>query len=564
MTTTEIMLQLRRLQATSPCLRPAVILGLDESASLNVSAEAGLDAIGIPSLLATGDNGQPATAMPELMALLRTLCESDLALGLGYILTTFMAAANVWVAGSDEQKAQCNAMLAAGKKISVAYHELEHGNDFSGNELTAAPVSGGYLLTGGKQVINNICRAGGIVLQVRTSPKPGMRAHSLLLIDTERLDAEKYRILPRVNTQGVRGCQIAGVEFTQCFVPADCLIGREGYAFSYALTAFQITRAMLPGISLGSIDRALAITTNYAVHRRLYGDNLLALPHVRAELTLAWFDYALGDNLSYVAARGLHAIPEEMNVLGSLCKAHVPLRMRVVLKKLAQLLGSRYYLREGEAALFEKIVRDYPVVSLGHASSFTCQASLIPQLPLIFQRFSQPRDDLQQNLLGLFAPQTKRPFSGAALRLTTSGNDLLLHSVYYWPTHIAVLIEAKSISNAEGHALLQRLDLLRGHCVNLCETVFEADSHQAFEIVQRYAWLQTALATVGRWCLDPAAPFAGDVDYLKACLDFVFAQLARIPFYAEPSVEGRIIDYLQTRGTADSGQSPLRPHTLKG
>ncbi|QXX95813.1 acyl-CoA dehydrogenase [Serratia marcescens] len=553
MTIAEIMLQLRQLQATAPCLHPSAILALDESASLNTAAEAALDAIGIPALLATDDNGQPTTAMPELMALLRTLCESDLALGLGYILTTFMAVANVWVAGSDEHKALCNTMLAAGKKISVAYHELEHGNDFSGNELTAAPVPGGYLLTGAKQVINNIGRASGIVLQARTSAEPGIRGHSLLLIDTGRLDAETYRILPRVNTQGVRGCQIAGVEFTQCFVPADCLIGREGYAFSYALTAFQITRALLPGISLGPIDRALAITTNYAVHRRLYGDNLLALPHVRAELTLAWFDYALGDNLSYVAARGLHAIPAEMNVLGSLCKAHVPLRMRAVLKKLAQALGSRYYLREGEAALFEKIVRDYPVVSLGHASSFTCQASLIPQLPLIFRRFSQPRDNLRQNLLELFTPQDEHPFSGAGLRLTTSGNDLLLHSIYYWPTHIAMLIEAQSIGNAEGELLQQRLALLHSHCVSLCETVFEPDSHQAFEIVQRYAWLQTALATIGRWCLDPAAPFAGDVDYLKACLNFVFAQLARTPFYAEPSVEGRIIDYLQTRGAVDPG-----------
>ncbi|WAT06681.1 hypothetical protein O1V64_12430 [Rouxiella badensis] len=57
------------------------------------------------------------------MRLLRTLCERDLGLGLGYILTTFMAATNVWVAGSSEQKAQCNALLAAGKKISIAYHE---------------------------------------------------------------------------------------------------------------------------------------------------------------------------------------------------------------------------------------------------------------------------------------------------------------------------------------------------------------------------------------------------------------------------------------------------------
>jgi hypothetical protein len=74
MNITEAMHQLRDLQARSPSLRPAFILALDEAAELNQAAEAGLDAIGIPSLLATDESGQPAVAMPELMRLLRTGC----------------------------------------------------------------------------------------------------------------------------------------------------------------------------------------------------------------------------------------------------------------------------------------------------------------------------------------------------------------------------------------------------------------------------------------------------------------------------------------------------------
>ncbi|MCC3705004.1 acyl-CoA dehydrogenase [Rouxiella badensis] len=553
MNITEAMHQLRDLQARSPSLRPAFILALDEAAELNQAAEAGLDAIGIPSLLATDESGQPAVAMPELMRLLRTLCERDLGLGLGYILTTFMAATNVWVAGSSEQKAQCNALLAAGKKISIAYHELEHGNDFAANELTAQPVPGGYLLQGRKQVINNIGRAGAVVLQARTSPEQGMRTHSLFLVDTQLLASEQHHKLPRFATQGVRGCQISGIEFEACFIPDACLLGKEGFAFSYALTAFQITRALLPGISLGTIDSALAITARYASQRTLYGNNLLTIPNVRAELTLAWLDYALCDNLSYVAARGLHTVPAEMSVLGSLCKAQVPLRMRTVLKKLALVLGSRYYLREGEAALFEKIMRDYPVVSLGHASSFTCQASLIPQLPLIFKRFNTPREDLQQSLILLFSPQVKHAFTTGALKLTSSGKDLLLHSIHYWPEHVGALMRSQSISQPDGDLLLQRLGMLHSHCVQLSETTFAADEYQAFETVQRYAWIQSALATVGRWCLDSTSPFAGDVNYLVTCLDFVFSQLRHCPFYPDPKVEGNILAYLQSRSEARGG-----------
>lgn len=546
MTMTEMIDQIRQLQEMSPSLRPEFILALDEASELNLTAEAALNAIGVPSILATSENGQPTLAMPELMKLLRMLCEDDLALGLGYILTTFMAVTNLWIAGTEEQKAQCNTMLAAGKKISIAYHELDHGNDFSSNELTATPTSGGYLLSGKKQVINNINNARGIVLQARTHTGVGIRNHSLFFLDKKTLDSEKYHILPRVNTQGIRSCQIAGIEFTQCFVPASCLLGQEGYAFSYALRAFQITRALLPGISLGAIEHALKITTNYAVQRQLYGDNLLAIPLVRAELSQSWIDYALGDNLSYVVARALHTNPTEMSVLGSLCKAQVPLRMRTVLKKLAQILGSRYYLREGEAILFEKLMRDYPVVSLGHASSFTCQASLIPLLPLIFQNFKHPRDNLQQDLLHLFSLQTKQPFSADALKLSSSGNDLLLHSIYYWPVHITTLIDSQRIHKTEGESLLQRLNLLHNQCIVLCESQFDTTSYHAFEIVQQYLWLQTAMATVGRWCMEPNNSFSGDVSYLITCLDFIFSQITKTPFYVESSVEEKIINYLKT------------------
>ncbi|WAT06679.1 hypothetical protein O1V64_12420 [Rouxiella badensis] len=147
-------------------------------------------------------------------------------------------------------------------------------------------------------------------------------------------------------------------------------------------------------------------------------------------------------------------------------------------------------------------MRDYPVVSLGHASSFTCQASLIPQLPLIFKRFNTPREDLQQSLILLFSPQVKHAFTTGALKLTSSGKDLLLHSIHYWPEHVGALMRSQSISQPDGDLLLQRLGMLHSHCVQLSETTFAADEYQAFETVQRYAWIQSALATVGRWCLD--------------------------------------------------------------
>lgn len=544
---TQSLARLDSLRQHSPALSPDVILALDEAKQINSAAESELDVLGLMTALNCDAEGSPECSMPELLSLLRKISQCDLALNLGYILTTFMAVTNIWVAGSGQQRQHCNQLLAAGKKIAIAYHELEHGNDFAANQLTATAVEGGYLLQGCKEVVNNVHRAGAMVLQARTSDDNTMRNFSLFFIDMEQLAEKNYRLLPRFATQGVRSCQIAGIEFEHCFIPASCLLGQTGHGISYALKAFQITRALLPGISLGNISQALSITYRYCLQRHLYGDNLLAIAHVRDLLSTCILDYLLSDNLSYLAARALHQQTATMSVLSALCKAHIPLRMRTVLKKLAVILGSRYFLREGEAALFEKIMRDYPVVSLGHASSLTCQASLLPQLPMIFKKFIWPQPDLANKLSALFSDGALPPFAPTRLALSVSGQDLLFNSIHYWPEHIAQLVATGSISEQQNQQLQYRLNKLHHRCLQLSATTLNANHPSAFDAVTDFAWCQTAMATLGRWCFDATSPFAGHAEYLQLCLDFILAQWDQDEFHPDPNQITLLIDYLKTQ-----------------
>ncbi|MDX6765085.1 acyl-CoA dehydrogenase, partial [Streptomyces sp. F8] len=48
---------------------------------------------------------------------------------------------------------------------------------------------------------------------------------------------------------------------------------------------------------------------------------------------------------------------------------------------LSIVLGSGFYTREGTLGIFQKHVRDVPVLSLGHAGTVACQATVIPQMP---------------------------------------------------------------------------------------------------------------------------------------------------------------------------------------
>ncbi|MGC7323270.1 acyl-CoA dehydrogenase family protein, partial [Mycobacteroides abscessus subsp. massiliense] len=91
--------------------------------------------------------------------------------------------------------------------LSVAYHELDHGNDMAANEVRAVATAGGYRLSGRKEVINNASRASAAVVFARTSDRPG-RSHSLFLADLDNV-----RRLDRFRTTALRTAQLGGLDF---------------------------------------------------------------------------------------------------------------------------------------------------------------------------------------------------------------------------------------------------------------------------------------------------------------------------------------------------------------
>lgn len=554
MNTLQILNSLNLLQAKHPSFSINNILATDEACVLNINAEKQLNALKLTSILTINEDNQINYSMPDLVEILRKISQKDLGFGLGYILTTFMAVTNIWVAGSVEQKKQCNKLLSEGKKISISYHELNHGNDFTSNELYAEKVEDGYLLTGKKEVINNISRAGGIVLQARTSDilqNKGAKSHSLFFIDLSQLDENNYEFIERYTTQGAKTCQIGGIEFHQCFISDNTLLGKLGNAFNYGLTAFQITRAVLPGVSLGVIETALKITNKYCHERILYNKEILKIPNIQNLLSKAWLEFSIADNLNYAVLGALHILPKQMCVLASLAKAQIPLRMREVLKHLALILGSRYYIREGEAVLFEKILRDYPIVSLGHSSSFTCQSALIAQMPFIVRKLKPTTHDLEEIIPAIFIQDQLPVFDIQKLRLFTDGSDTLFQSIPYWINLISRLEVSENFTIENKKIILGYLEYLQITSESIIQSDFNPQNISSFDALEKYMWVQCAIATIGRWNFDQTSKFFKDSIYLITSLDFIYSQLNQTEYLPSASIEQYLLQYLDDFNTSN-------------
>ncbi|MER5548723.1 acyl-CoA dehydrogenase [Streptomyces sp. NPDC002589] len=525
----------------------ARLLDADERAELSEAGEGALDEVVLNADFVPERLGGRLERIDTLVRVMRPVFRRDIALGLGYGVTSFMAAVNVWTSGTAEQQRRLAGLLLDGRKVSVAYHELAHGNDFVRNEFQARPADGGYLLDGAKQVINNADRAAAWVLFSRTSPAPGSRSHSVVLAERDGLDPGRHRVLPRYDAVGVRGCHLSGLEFTDCPVPGSALVGEEGKGVELALRAFQVTRSAIPGMALGAADTALRTVVGFAQGRRLYRKSVMDIPHARATLSTTFLDLLICDSLSLAATRAVHLLPEETSLYAAAVKYLVPKVLTDAMYDLSIVLGARFYVREGEFGIFQKHVRDLPVLSLGHAGSAACQATIIPQLSRLAKRSWFRDDPAPPSVFRLHEDLPEVAFDkltlaggrdGLSAALVTAVDDLPSGSPEERAAHGAAL------------RLMDELRQIQEQSLKLAPQDRTALASPAtFALADRYAVLLAAASVIGVWqqARGTADEFLADPAWLAAALHRLGRRLGHPLPDLPPGCETRLHDEVLRR-----------------
>lgn len=532
------------------------VLEADEQGVPLRAGERLLDAYGFNAEFVPRRLGGRLTQIDRLAQQARALARRDCTMGLAYGITNYIAGAPIWTEGTAEQQRWAADKLLSGRRVAAGYTELPHGNDFTRNELSARRVGDHYLVSGRKELINNVSRAEGLLLFARTDEAPGSRSHTHLLVDLADGRRDRVRYLPLFQTAGVRGCRLGGIEFDEFPVPADAVVGTVGGAMEAVLRAFQTTRGMIPGMAVGILDSQLRTVASFAADRGLYGRRVLDLPHARASLADAFTDLLIGDALATFAVRALHLLPRETSVHTAAAKYLVPKLLREADYRLSIILGARSYLREGPYAVFQKNSRDLQLLTFGHANATSCQAMLVPQLPRLAQR-------------GWLAPTaTAAPaelfrFTGVlpaldyqTLELSSRGVDSLSP------------ILAGGASDPRLHALtglfideLRELRTRVGELGPADRTVVA--SRRGFLLADRYAVVLAAAACLGIWQQAGADPFLADPTWVVAALRRLAARLGRADAVSDPAGTDLLIEEIQRRIAANRGLD-LAGRTLYG
>jgi butyryl-CoA dehydrogenase len=171
--------------------------------------------------------------------------------------------------GNAQQKKQWLTRLAQGEMLGVFCLTEPHvGSDASGLRTTAVRDGDGYVINGVKQFITS-GKNGQLAIVIAVTDKgAGKKGMSAFLVPT---DAPGYVVARLEDKLGQHSSDTAQINFDNCRIPADNLIGAEGEGYRIALGALEGGRIGIAAQSVGMARSAFEFALSYAKERQSFG-----------------------------------------------------------------------------------------------------------------------------------------------------------------------------------------------------------------------------------------------------------------------------------------------------
>lgn len=184
---------------------------------------------------------------------------------------------NILLAGTDAQKERYLYPSVRGERRDcLALTEPDAGSDLRGMRTRAVRDAEGWRITGTKHFISHAQEADFVILFARTDDqsggeRDGGKSMSTFLVD---LDTPGLTVHDGYRNVSHRGYTNAILDFDDCLVPADALLGEEGRGFDLAGTWLGSTRLQVAATCLGRAERALDLAVRHAADRVQFGQKI--------------------------------------------------------------------------------------------------------------------------------------------------------------------------------------------------------------------------------------------------------------------------------------------------
>ncbi len=171
--------------------------------------------------------------------------------------------------GNAEQKKKWLTPLALGAMLGAFCLTEPHvGSDASNMSTTARKVGDNYIINGVKQFVTSGKNGDVAIVIAMTDKGAGKKGMSAFIVPT---NSPGYSVARLEDKLGQHSSDTAQINFDNCRIPADNLIGQEGEGYKIALGALEGGRIGIAAQSVGMARSAFECALDYAKQRESFG-----------------------------------------------------------------------------------------------------------------------------------------------------------------------------------------------------------------------------------------------------------------------------------------------------
>ena len=237
-------------------------------------AELGL--MGVPFAEEVGGAGADYVSYTIVLAELARVCASTSVIVSSH---TSLGTWPIFEYGTPAQKEKYLHGLTSGEKLSAfALTEPGAGTDAASGKATAVLDGDEYVLNGSKIFITNGGYADVYIVTAMTDPASGTRGISAFIVEK---DTPGFTVGEKEHKMGIKASSTTPLYFSDCRIPKDALLGKEGRGFKIAMQTLDGGRIGIAAQALGIAQGALAASIAYAKERVQFGKPIATLQAIQ-------------------------------------------------------------------------------------------------------------------------------------------------------------------------------------------------------------------------------------------------------------------------------------------
>jgi len=273
---------------------------LDAKQEVNLAALKELGKLGYLGMTVPEEYGGTGLGAVAYAGAMIEFSKADAGTAVGVSVQNSLVNDAVTMFGTDEQKKTYLPKLASGEWLGCfSLTEAGAGSDPGSLRATAVHDGSDFVLNGTKNFTTNGAFADVIIAFLSTDKTKGTKGISafLLMKDTPGFAVGKHE-----NKLGIRSSSTTELVFTDCRVPASCLLGQENRGLSIALATLDCGRIGIAAQAVGIAEAALEEAVRYAKERVQFGKPLAELEALQFMLADMAVDVEVAKTMVYRAA----------------------------------------------------------------------------------------------------------------------------------------------------------------------------------------------------------------------------------------------------------------------